>query len=241
MNPNLRAFIKKNLAVHIPVLSGLVLPRHRFALDPIELASLVGLIEATKGSGGAVVEIGVEWGHTSVFLLEHLRSTENPAKVVLIDTFDGFTEDSITYEVTHRSKTRSEIDRFKHGSRRILEGRLRRLGYDGFEVLSEDCQQVNWDAIGPIAVALIDVDLYLPTKHTLENIWPYLLPGGGCLVDDCREGVPWDGALQACSEFVEAHKIPILHVGRKGWLLQKAAYGSCGCQEMRSGSEERLT
>ena len=223
LNPNLKRFVFKYFAGRVPIIRDLVLPKHRFGVDPIQLAALVNLIDATRESGGAVCEIGIGMGHTSVFLLEHMRSTANPAKVVLVDTFEGFTESSISYEVTHRGKVRSDIDLFKYGSRDIFERRLRRLGYDGFKIIVGDCQKVNWESIGPIAVALIDVDFYLPTKHTLDHIWPLIVPGGGCLVDDCKEGGPWDGALQAYSEFIEDHRMPFIHVGRKGGLLKKYA------------------
>ncbi len=37
---------------------------------------------------------------------------------------------------------------------------------------------------GPIAFAHLDVDLYKPTLHSLECIWPKLSPGGIILLDD---------------------------------------------------------
>ena len=217
----LKKYIGYRLVSRFPYVRDYVLPSHRFGIDPIQLACLVRLIENTRTEGGLVCEIGVGVGHTSVFLLEHLRSTGNPAEVILVDTFDGFTEGSIEYEVRNRDKNRSEIDVFKYGSAKLFEANIRRLGYDRFTVIAEDCQVVDGEALGPIAVALLDVDLYVPTKRTLERIWPNIVSGGGCLVDDCREGGPWDGAYQAYSEFVDEHQLPFLPVGRKGGLLVK--------------------
>ena len=140
-------------------------------------------------------EIGVGAGYTATFLLEHMRSASNPAKVVLVDTFSGFTKYSMTHEVEQRSKHQVDIDRFKYGSPVVLERNLRRLGYSGFQVIAQDCQMVDWDQLGPIAAALIDVDLYLPSRHVLEKVWPLVVPGGGCLVDDCIAGGPHGTAL----------------------------------------------
>ncbi len=151
-----------------------------------------------------------------------MRRTSNPAQVILVDTFSGFTQSSITHEVVHRGKKKSDIDKFKHHSPTHFEKHLRRLGYDNFRIVRGDCADVSWEEVGPIAVALLDVDLYLPTKHTLERMWPHVVPGGYCLVDDCKEGGPWDGAWQAYSEFIEEHDMPFMQVGTKGGLLKKA-------------------
>ena len=202
------------LAYRLPSpLRDLLLPRYHFGIEPAQLACLVRLIDQNLKIGGVVCEIGVARGYTSIFLLQHMRSTANPMKVVLVDTFTGFTPSSIAYEVSHRGKTQSDIDKFKYRSPRRFEKHLRRLGYDNFEVIAENCEEVDWESPGPITVALLDVDLYQPTKRTLERIWPHIVPGGACLVDDCKEGNPWDGALQAYSEFIKEHDLPFVLVG----------------------------
>ena len=197
--------------------------KYRFGIGPAELACLIRLIDENRdsGKGGTVCEIGVDCGRTSIFLLEHMRRTANPATTALVDTFSGFTQRSMTYEVLHRGKKKSDINRFKSGSPMLFERHLRRLGYDNFKVIVGDCEDVDWRSIAPIAVVLLDVDLYLPTKHTLERIWPYMIPGGACLVDDCKEGGPFDGALQAYSEFIKERDLPFIRVGSNGGLLRK--------------------
>ena len=73
--------------------------------------------------------------------------------------------------------------------------------------------------MGPLAVVLLDVDLYLPTLRTLEAIYPLLVPGGVILVDDCQPDQVFDGALQAYSEFTEARNLPFEVVGGKAGLI----------------------
>jgi O-methyltransferase len=46
----------------------------------------------------------------------------------------------------------------------------------------------------------VDVDLYQPTKASLEYFWPRLVPGGVIVCDDYN----WDGAKRAVDEFTEA-------------------------------------
>ena len=218
----IKEFAAQRLAYRLPSpLRGPLLPKYRFGIEPVQLACLVGLIDQNTESNRIVCEIGVGRGYTSIFLLQHMRNTANPMKVVLIDMFSGSTQRSMAYEVSHRGKTKSDIDKFNGSSPRLFEQHLRRLGYDNFEVIAGDCEDVDWESLGPIAVARLDVDLYQPTKRTLERMWPHIIPGGACLVDDCKDGTPWDGALQAYTEFIEEHDMPFILVGNKGGLLRK--------------------
>ena len=205
----------------LPVLKGLVQPRHRFNLEPAQLACLINAIEATEKRGGTICEIGVAMGRTSVFLLEHMRSSNDGRKVFFIDTFSGFTSEAIEHEVERRGKKRWQIDCFKYGSRDVFERNLLSLGYENFEVVAGDCAKVDYDRIGPIDVCLIDVDLYVPTSGCLESVWKHLAPGGICMVDDCMDDERWDGAYAAYSEFISAHGLPYRRVGNKGGLITK--------------------
>ena len=94
----------KRIVYRLPMLRNAMLPAYRYWVDPGELSAMVGLIDATRGTGGAVVEIGVARGETSVFLLEHLRTTGDRRTLVLVDTFNGF-------HPGRASTTRWRIDR----------------------------------------------------------------------------------------------------------------------------------
>ncbi len=221
-NLTVKDFVEKLHAYCRTSLRYVVYPlRYYYGIEPAQLAFLINGIESTKAQGGAIVEIGILRGHTSVFLLEHLRASQSPRPVVLIDTFEGFVESSIAHEVAHRGKKRSDIDQFKYNSADIFERNLRPLGYDGFKIITGDCQAVDYAAIGPIAVCLLDVDLYLPMKHTLDKLWPHIIPGGMILVDDVKANTEWDGSLQAYTEFIESHDMPFVQVGSKGGALVK--------------------
>ena len=211
----------KRIVYRMPVLRNAMLPEYRYWVDPGELAAMVGLIDATRGTDGAVVEIGVARGDTSVFLLEHLRTTGDPRTLVFVDTFDGFTPESIDYEVAKREKRASEISDYSYGSVRIFNHSLARLGYTNYRIIRSDCSKVDWTQIGPIGAVFLDVDLYLPTAETLEALWPLIVPGGGVVLDDCVEPAWCDGALQAYREFIDRHGLPFRRVGGKGALLKK--------------------
>lgn len=213
--------IIKFIVYRLPVLRNAMLPQYRYWVDPGELSAMVGLIDATRGAGAAVVEIGVARGDTSVFLLEHLRTTGDPRTLVLVDTFRGFTTESIDYEVANRRKRASEISDYSWGNARVFDYSLARLRYTNYRIIEGDCSNVDWNEIGPIGAVFLDVDLYLPTAATLEALWPLIVPGGGIVLDDCVEPAWFDGAFQACREFIDRHGLPFVRVGGKGALLRK--------------------
>ena len=208
-------------AYRIPLLRNLMLPEYRYWVDPGTLSAMVELIASTRDSGAAVVEVGVGRGFTSVFLLEHLRTSGDPRSLTLVDTFTGFTQGSIGYEIGKRGKRVSDLTDYSYGSREVFEFGISRLGCSAYRIVADDCTKVDWKAIGPIGALLLDVDLYQPTRETLEIVWPLVIPGGGIVVDDCIEPHWADGALQAYREFIEARDLPFHRVGGRGGLLKK--------------------
>lgn len=205
----------------MPVLGSLMAPGYPFKINPAQIAALVQLVEATRKEGAAVIEIGVAQGDTSVFLLEHLKTTSDERDLLLFDTFNGFTEDSINFEVERRGKPRAEYGKFKYGNEAIFRRRLTNAGYSKFQTFSGDASKVNWSKFGPIGAVLLDIDLYAPTKIIMDNIYPYLCPGGGIVVDDCLANSPWDGSLQAYQEFIDGKNLPFVRLGKKGGLITK--------------------
>jgi O-methyltransferase len=182
---------------------------------------MLELIDSTRETGGSVAEIGVAQGDTSVFLLEHLRTTGDPRSLLLFDTFGGFTEESIEVEVSGRGKHADEYEAFRYGDEKRFSHNLRTAGYERFKTFAGDASAFDWSTVAPIGAVILDIDLYQPTIVTLNAIWPHLVPGGGVVVDDCLPGTPWDGSLQAYEEFISAHGLPFERVGEKGAVVRK--------------------
>jgi hypothetical protein len=111
-----------------PVLHRLMAPVYPYKVSPGELAAMVDLIEATRGTGEAIAEVGVAKGDTSVFLLEHLRWRGDDRPLLLFDTFTGFTAESTTYEVGRLGKQADAYDKFRYGDQGRFERNLRQLG-----------------------------------------------------------------------------------------------------------------
>jgi O-methyltransferase len=195
-------------------------PRYPYYVNPAELAFLCDAISATKLTGGAILEIGVAKGETSIFLMEHLRTTQDGRPLYLIDTFCGFTAESIDYERRHRAKSSSDLAIFRWGSPTIFADTLRKQGYSNFKIFQSDATQLHYQQFAPIAVVFIDIDLYKPTRAALEEIWPHLARPSFILVDDCAANTPYDGALSAYEEFIRERGLAPHFVGEKGGIVR---------------------
>jgi O-methyltransferase len=69
----------------------------------------------------------------------------------------------------------------------------------------------------PIKFLHVDVDMYEPTKATLDFFWESLVPGGCIVVDDYNHAI-FEGATRAVDEFLE---------GKDPKLVYKVPMGSC--------------
>ena len=76
-----------------------------------------------------------------------------------------------------------------------LKASLKRFGYSSVSVHKADATTFNYQALGKIAFALIDLDLYRPVKESLKRILPQMVEGGKVVVDDCNDSRDgrWDG------------------------------------------------
>jgi hypothetical protein len=72
-----------------------------------------------------------------------------------------------------------------------------------------DATQFDLSCVAPIALCLIDVDLYIPVKDLLPKVFSVMSPGGMIIVDDCQPDQMWDGALQAYQEFTGERNLPV--------------------------------
>lgn len=209
----------KYVLYRAPILSKVMAPRYNYKVNPGQIAALINLINDTRDSGGVIVEIGVAKGDTSAFILEHMKTTDDLRKVYFFDTFEGFTAESINYEVNVRGKSPVFFNAFKYGNEAIFRRNLTSAGYSNFIIQRGDAANFDWSTLGRVGAVLLDIDLYKPTIEVLNQIWPYIVEGGGIVVDDCLAGTPWDGSLQAYEEFIAIQHLPFRRVGKKGGLL----------------------
>jgi O-methyltransferase len=195
--------------------------RYNYNFTPEQLGFLVQCLNETRDVSGDVFEVGCARGHTTCFLNRHLQSSGIAKDYYCIDTFGGFTAEDVAFEVTQRGKKRSDFTAFRSNSLKWFEYTLKQNGCRRTFCVRTDVQ--NFEFCRPISFCLLDVDLYRPTISALRRIWPMLSPGGIIVIDDCKQGNQWDGAMQAYSEFTETEKIPPRFLLDKLGLLQKVA------------------
>lgn len=213
----------KRIAFRTPGLRRLAAPSYAFGLDPAQLAWLVVALQETKKLDGAVVEIGVARGMTTVFMNEALTGMSDPRAYICVDTFAGFTDRDVKHERTKRGKRGVRFPEFSYNDPKVFAQNIARLGYSRVRCIPSDVAALTVDDIGPVSVAIIDVDLYLPSSAALKLIWACLQPGGRVLVDDVKPGTKWDGALQAIQEFAAETGIQWSSIGTKGGGFHKEA------------------
>ena len=98
---------------------------------------------------------------------------------------------------------------------------LQLAGITDVELIEADAATFDYAALKPIALCLLDVDLYLPIAAALPQLYAQLSPGGMIVVDDCAEDERWDGALQAFDEFTRNNHLPRTIVFNKLGVVEK--------------------
>jgi len=202
---------------HFPSLSA---PRYAYGLDPSQLAFLVNAISDRATTSGCIVEIGVARGMTTRFLAEHLIRQGIRKEYHAIDTFSSFTKDDLAYEKATRRKTSAELEGFSYNDFDIWKRNFR--GFDLVHAHQCDCKDFDFTKISPVSVALLDVDLYIPTSKTLPKLYDALELGGVILLDDVKAESAYDGARQAYIEFCASRGLPQEIVGSKGGVIRRA-------------------
>jgi SAM-dependent methyltransferase len=195
-------------------------PSYPYNLEPIQLAMLVTELDRLRDVRGTIVEVGVARGMTTRFICEHLAmSKPNDIRMVVIDTFTSFKKDDLAHEVKHRGKSPDELEAFGFNDFEVWKKNF--AGFPWLTAYQADCAEFDFRTIAPIKLALLDVDLYLPTRAALRKIYEALAPGGVILIDDVIANSGWDGAHQAYHEFCVEHGLSPQVVGNKCGVLRK--------------------
>ena len=196
-------------------------PTYKYNIEPIQLAALINEIERLKKVQGNIVEIGVARGLTTRMLCQHIVNQKIDSTLTLyaVDTFDSFTDEDLDYEVQKRGKLLPELKAFGYNDYEVWKKNF--IQFPFVQAIKSDCSAVDYTKLGPIKVAFLDVDLYLPTKKTLTKIYDVLVSGGVILVDDVLANNKYDGAYQAYMEFCDEYKITPHIIGNKCGLVVK--------------------
>jgi O-methyltransferase len=179
---------------------------HRYDYDfpPGQLAALIGFLDEGLVTPGSVLEVGCGYGHTTVLMSMHLHSRGERRRHICVDTFSGFTREDASFEAEHRGKSADYAKLWADVTMKTFQRNLENNGVVDVEAIVADVNDFDFARVGPIAFALLDVDLYRPMKRAIAETYGLLSPGGVIVCDDCTTQLDaYDGALQAYNEFVE--------------------------------------
>jgi hypothetical protein len=195
-------------------------PNYPYNVEPFQLAMLINETERVRTIKGSIVEIGVARGMTTRFLVEHFVSKNIwDQKIYAIDTFASFTDSDTKFEIEKRGKSMAEYKGFAYNDFEVWVKNFAKFPF--VVAIKTDCSVYDYKKIAPIKLALLDVDLYLPTRNTLPKIYENLVDGGVILVDDVLDNHKWDGAYQAYFEFCSTMNMAPLVIGSKCGVIRK--------------------
>ena len=172
---------------------------------------------------GDFVECGV-WRGGSVMAMagELTRLGSTSRRIWLYDTFAGMTAPTAEdVEAGTGTTAAAMLDSTEVGDgdnvwcvagRADVEANLRSTGYpfDRFTFVEGDVAQTltTW-VPDSIAILRLDTDWYESTRVSLETLYPRLVPGGVCILDDYGH---WQGARKAVDEYFAAlGRRPYMH------------------------------
>jgi O-methyltransferase len=214
----------KNLArsvVYATPLFRYFAPRYRSTYVPAHLCRLIDLLNQSAGIPGSIIEVGCFKGETTIWLNKHLKDQRIEKPYYALDTFGGFTDSDLAYEVTKRGKKLSEIYGFASNRKSWFDKTMRLNGFHKVTSIQADAAKFDYSTVAPISFALVDLDLYLPMKSALKEVFSFLSYGGILVADDCDPNINYDGAHQAFTEFVSSHHLPLrIDLNRLGVVVK---------------------
>jgi len=172
-------------------------------------------LETKNLGGGVIVEAGVGSGEGLVFLLKLQNYFGDKRSLWAFDTFAGFPKG-------HQNDS-DDFNKFgkpgyKKYTLRSVKNYLKATGISDSEI--EEVRFIKgfipetFLLFNPERVALLncDLDLYEPTKQTLDFFWPRMIKGGIIMLDEYdigQDSIKWPGAKIAIDQFCEEKNIPL--------------------------------
>ena len=196
-------------------------PKYSYNIEPAQLALLVNELDRLRDVKGNIVEIGVARGLTTRFLCQHIvnEKLENTLTLYAVDTFNSFVPAHLDFEVEKRGKSLFDLRGFAYNDYGVWRRNF--AAFPFVKAIQGDCATLDYAQLAPVKLALLDVDLYLPTKLTLPKLFDALVDGGAILVDDVLDSSTYDGAYQAYVEFCEIRGIAPRIIGNKCGVIYK--------------------
>ena len=177
------------------------------------------------GREAVIIESGVGNGSTLIFLLKLQNYLGDRRAIYAFDSFEGFpggsqndSEEFLRLGKPDYKNFTLDFVKAKLRSHQISKDDVARVEFiKGFIPDS----LVSFSGAG-VSLLNCDLDLYKPTKETLNFFWPFIVPGGVVMLDEYDIGndqEKWPGAKKAIDEFCEEMSLQLHRgFGRRAFL-----------------------
>lgn len=165
------------------------------------------LYRMSSEAAGAIVECGVFKGASFArwAKFRELLSNCMSQKIIGFDIFGKFPEATLDKDIKQREQYLDaagdqsiSVDQLKTVLNQHSLGENVELVQG--DILKTIPEYVNNHPELKIAMLIVDVDIYEPTKVALENLYPLVVPGGVVVLDDYAM---WEGATMAVDEYFD--------------------------------------
>ena len=133
-----------------------------------------------------------------------MRRPQGHKIINVFDTFEGLSEGTVddgNAFKTHEGEYNSDF--------KILDDILKSKGLDSYVnfIIGDACktcvEHFQKISLKKVSFALLDMDLYEPTKIAIESILPNLVPGGKIIFFDEATCEQWEGEQKALNYLLE--------------------------------------
>ena len=170
-----------------------------------EFAEKIGHIFQNGGVSGEIAELGVYRGDFA----KYLNKIFSNRKLYLFDTFEGFPDEDIEYEIKN-NLLKKEVGRLTNTS---VDYVLSRMTYPEKCIICKGYFPETANGLEEkFAFVNIDVTLYKPVLAGLEVFWPQMVEGGYILVRDYFANI-YEGPKKAVDEFAKKYNLKFVPIG----------------------------
>ena len=161
------------------------------------------IIDRIKNVKGDIIEFGVWKGNTSLLIKKILDIYKIKKKLYLFDHFKGLKH----FEKSDKfNKKFHKYGKYK-GNKKFIKDLINFFKFKNISIVDMNAMELSKKTFNKkkFSLAIVDVDLYQPTKKILEAINPYMQKNSLIVFDEGNDK-SWPGENKALNEFLKINK-----------------------------------
>ena len=182
------------------------------------------LLKKTEFVKGDIIEFGVWKGNTSILIKKIIDIFKINKKMFLLDHFKGLQH----YQEIDKNGIKFK-NKYKHPKYKI-EKIIKNFEFKNIEIIDKDATKIESNFFNKkqkFSLAILDVDLYQPTKKILISIDKHVSKNGLIVFDEGQKKL-WPGENKALKEFLKKNKSKY-----KLFIIDKNRQPDCYLQKIK--------